>query len=295
MYIHRSNEDIIFRSFRSPLITGVMAPPGVGKSTLVNYYVSNHPEEQWVIINMGHHHERLRVKAGELRLLIEEKAKQKFSNKLKIWVVIEDIQKCPQAYGQIQVLYDSYKDQNIIKFILTAANLSLQQQGSSETLAGRIEVFSLDEFNLQETLACTMQTQLLRESIFEVACDDFNFYKLEHRIENFKPQQLSLLNALDTLLVWGGLPKVILSNDKAERINNLANYLQSYIEKDIRPIRTISDINLYHKLLEITAENTGLLREDSKILETLSCSRDTLKSIVVIWKIAYFIKKFIPI
>lgn len=57
----------------------------------------------------------------------------------------------------------------------------------------------------------------------------------------------------------------------------LNNYLQTYLEKDIRAILTINDLNLYQKLLEVTAEQTGSVRDDKKTIDALHCSRDTLK------------------
>ena len=55
------------------------------------------------------------------------------------------------------------------------------------------------------------------------------------------------------------------------------NYLQTYLEKDIRSLDTISDLRLFHKLLSIVAEQTGSIRGDQRVLLSLGCARDTLK------------------
>ena len=66
--------------------------------------------------------------------------------------------------------------------------------------------------------------------------------------------------------------------DKNEdKISYLKNYLQTYLEKDVRSIESIADINLYRNLMDIVAEQTGFVRSDQRITEALGCSRDTLK------------------
>ncbi len=42
-------------------------------------------------------------------------------------------------------------------------------------------------------------------------------------------------------------------------------------------LATITDLDLYQRLMKISAEQTGTVRDDQKILDALGCSRDTLK------------------
>lgn len=56
----------------------------------------------------------------------------------------------------------------------------------------------------------------------------------------------------------------------------LGDYLQTYLEKDIRAIDSIGDLNMYQNLMKICAEVTGSVRDDKKIIDALHCSRITL-------------------
>ena len=76
----------------------------------------------------------------------------------KIWILIDEAQKCPSLFDQIKMLYDQFKDKNSIKFILTGSGYLHLHQLSAETLAGRIELFYLREFGLRETLALNDNT-----------------------------------------------------------------------------------------------------------------------------------------
>ena len=56
----------------------------------------------------------------------------------------------------------------------------------------------------------------------------------------------------------------------------LANYLQTYLEKDVRAIESIADLSLYRQLMDVISEQTGSIRDDTRILKSLGCHRDTL-------------------
>lgn len=62
----------------------------------------------------------------------------------------------------------------------------------------------------------------------------------------------------------------------AENEEARLRYLSNYLEKDVRAISRI-DIPAYHRLLDIVAEQTGSLRDDKKILDSIHIARDTLK------------------
>ena len=62
-----------------------------------------------------------------------------------------------------------------------------------------------------------------------------------------------------------------------EKIIYLNNYIQTYLEKDVRAIESITNLTLYRHIMVMFAEQTGSIRDDKKIVDALSCSRDTLK------------------
>ena len=49
------------------------------------------------------------------------------------------------------------------------------------------------------------------------------------------------------------MPEILEMRDTDARITYLSNYLQTYLEKDIRAITTMNDLNLYQKLIEIAS------------------------------------------
>ncbi|MBS0359048.1 MAG: ATP-binding protein [Proteobacteria bacterium] len=277
MYIYRVNEALIFESFERPFVTAILGPRRVGKSILVSHYTQNHPDRTWVFLNMDSLEERLRIEKGELVALIQEKCERRIGTGNKIWVVIDEAQKCPTLFDQIKLLYDQYKDQEVIKFILTGSAFLTLHQLSAESLAGRIELYHLKEFNLRETLLLQHGKKLDSICLLDLLKQEIDIKQLQKMVEDYSPLRRLSEQSLYSLLAWGGLPEVLEKSETNQRLIYLSNYLQTYLEKDIRAITTITDLNLYQKLIEITAEQTGSVRQDKEIIEALGCSRDTLK------------------
>lgn len=208
--------------------------------------------------------------------MIEEKAMQKIGGQKKIWVAIDEAQKCPEIFDQIKVLYDRFKGQDKIKFILTGSAILSLHQLSAESLAGRIEIHHLYEFTLREA-TLVKHRNLSLTSLFDLIDDAAHPEEIGKVINELTPFKPILAKQLDELLVWSGLPEIFEIPTDEEKIMYLNNYIQTYLEKDISPIDTITDLHLYRNLMNIVAEQTGSVRDDQKIIDALGCTRDTLK------------------
>jgi predicted AAA+ superfamily ATPase len=283
MYTKRTNQDSLLLSLESPFVTAILGPRQVGKSTLVAHYMTLQPEKVWVFLSMDVLLQRDQVEAGRLQQLIEEGAQQRIGQEPFIWVVIEEAQKCPRLFDQVKALYDQFKQRSAIKFILTgSAALSLHQL-SAESLAGRIQLFYLQEFNLHEATSLQLalsgsSKQLPFVSTLALACEEQDIPALDEAIRERAPFRLRLMENLLEQLVWGGFPELLLLTRKEERIRYLSDYLHTYLEKDVRAITTITDLHLYRKLITVIAEQTGSVRQDLRIREALGgCHAETLK------------------
>jgi len=225
--------------------------------------------------------ERQRIETGELKKIIEEKAFQKITPERPLSVAIDEAQKCPALFDQIKILYDEYKETPALKFVLTGSGFLGLHHLAAETLAGRIELIQLREFGIRETAGLQSPPFPSLPSILDQLAGNeaaSKIISLSNRMAPFRPQ---LQKALEEQMVWGGLPEVLqeggTESGEKRRVTYLGNYLQTYLEKDIRDTETISDIGLYQRMMEVVAQQTGSIREDKKIVGALGCSRDTLK------------------
>src|SRR3990167_7948692 len=276
MYIPRASQHVIAASIMRPYITAIIGPRRVGKSSFILHYAEHHPQNKWVFLNMDKMAQREQVEKQQLARLISEYGKQTIDTNHKLWVVIDEAQKCPEIFDQIKIIYDAYKDKNKIKFIITGSAVLSLHQLSAESLAGRIEIYHLYEFNLHES-TLLHEPNLPMHSIFDTLTSESAIPILSHVINELAPFRPILENQLALQLIWGGLPELLIQHSDEEKIIYLHNYLQTYLEKDIRAIETISDLSLYRNMLEVMAEQTGSVRNDQQIIQALHCKRDTLK------------------
>lgn len=276
----RINRSKIYHSFAQPFVTALLGPRRVGKSTLVEQYAKEQDGQAWVFLNMDHLAERKQIEQGGLKDLIQEGVQRQLGSSPKIWVAIDEAQKSPALFDQIKAIYDFYKGKDLIKFILTGSGFLTLHQLSAESLAGRIELHHLREFNLQESAIYQHGLKLPVGSLFETvySSDVSDWEKLiAAHVAALAPFKPVLSSSLEEQLVWGGLPEVLSVTGADAKRTYLSNYLQTYLEKDVRALTTITDLNMYHKLIDVIAEQTGSVRQDQSILEVLGCSRDTLK------------------
>lgn len=276
-YTKRIHEKRIFKAFASPMITAILGPRRVGKSTLIDHYISQQAGITAVRFNMDSMVEREQIKAGQLEVMILSSIRRHFEPNQRVWVTIDEAQKCPEIFEQIKILYDRYKDKDAIKFIITGSALLELHRLSAESLAGRINLYYLSAFSLAEAVNL-MSDVGINQSVFDLIDRGVEATEKDWReyIYALTPYSECLKQTLSELQLWGGLPEVLLLSDRNDRLDYLANYLQTYLEKDVRAIESITDLTLYRHLMDIVAEQTGSVRDDARILQALSCHRDTL-------------------
>jgi len=198
MYIHREQQDAIFQLFESPFITAILGPRRVGKTTLTEQYVSMHPARKWVLMTMDKRVLRERVIKDELRAMIEEGALQKIGNGEKIWVVIDEAQKCAECFEQIKVIYDEFIHQDAIKFILTGSGYLELHELSAETLAGRVQLQRLREMNIRELVRLKhADVNLPDVSLFDLIINNPEKQELLDLINQLSPYRALLQEAID--------------------------------------------------------------------------------------------------
>ncbi len=276
-YVIRVNEKFFFESFERPFVSALLGPRRVGKTTLVEFYMRLDPEKKWVHLNMDVSSQRAKVANEELAVMIEQEGLQRIGGPKKLWVFIDEAQKCPELFDQIKLIYDTHRGTNHIKFILTgSAHLNLHKL-TAESLAGRVELLNLREFNLREmALLQHRELSLPYDGALDIIFNSKSFEALQENFLAIRPFQKVLHSSLENHLIWGGLPEAIEQPSDKTRLSYLGNYLQTYLEKDVRAIDTIGDLSLYQNLMKISAELTGSTRNDKKIAEALHCSINTL-------------------
>jgi predicted AAA+ superfamily ATPase len=164
--------------------------------------------------------------------------------------IFDEIQRTPQLFSYLQEFLDNTNNKG--RFILTGSNNFLLQQSITQSLAGRVGYLTLLPFSLKE---------------------------------------LASINALPdsdlSLMKNGFYPPIydqqILPNDWCP------NYIKTYIERDVRQIKNISDLIVFERFMKILAARTGQEFNASALALDTGVDVKTIQSWIGILESSYII------
>jgi uncharacterized protein len=132
--------------------------------------------------------------------------------------VLDEIQKAPELFSYLQGILDASNERG--KFILTGSNNFLLLESISQSLAGRVGYLDLLPFSVHESKICPKPPTSLEEQLF-----------------------------------LGGYPSLV--HDRAVANAWFAGYVRTYVERDVRLIKNISDLNTFQRFLYLCAGRIG--------------------------------------
>jgi predicted AAA+ superfamily ATPase len=127
--------------------------------------------------------------------------------------VLDEIQQVPELFSYLQEILDNSKETGL--FILTGSNNFLLQQSIGQSLAGRIAMLHLMPFHYTE----------VRGQLSEIPTTDWIF-------KGFYPP---------------------IHDQPVEAAEWHRNYITTYIERDVRLIKNITNLNAFERFLRIVA------------------------------------------
>jgi predicted AAA+ superfamily ATPase len=220
-----------------PVVT-VTGPRQSGKTTLVR---SVFPKARYVSLE-----------APDQRTFAAEDPRgflRQFSGR----VILDEIQRVPELFSYIQVLADEAPRPG--RFILAGSQNFLLLQNISQTLAGRSAIlhllpFSLAELNGHPPVAPASLGQLHPRR---------------------KPAAGELLSVLHT----GFYPRI--HDQKLDPAQWLAGYVQTYVERDVRNILNVGDVDAFDRFVRLCAGRNGQLLNLSSLGADCGISHTTAR------------------
>ena len=167
-------------------------------------------------------------------------------------VILDEIQRVPQLFSYIMVLADERNRMG--EFILTGSQNFHLQDAISQSLAGRCAIMKLMPFSHRELAG------LPPHDIFQ--------------IRDWDIQEQPQTNVFEHIF-RGGYPPI---HDRNIRPGNwLAQYTQSYLERDIRTLVNVSDLETFEKFLRLTAGRSGQILNMDSFASDVGVSPVTVK------------------
>ena len=170
-------------------------------------------------------------------------------------VIIDEIQNVPSLFSYLQVVTD---ERNINgEYIITGSHNFLLMEKITQSLAGRVAIFTLLPFSINELKS----TQ----------------YKVE-KWENY--------------LLSGSYPRKIIQNIDAA--DYYENYLKTYIERDVRLLKNITNLDLFQKFIKLLAGRVGQLFNQSSLGNELGLDNKTINAWFTVLETSFIIYKLQP-
>ena len=149
--------------------------------------------------------------------------------------VLDEVQRVPSILSYLQGVID--EDRKPGRFILTGSQQFLLMQSVSQSLAGRVAVVTLPPFSLAE---------LTEVSQLDIA-----------RFASANPRRVSPRFSLEWILRQGLYPAV--HETGADAADWMASYYRTYVERDVRELLAIGDLEVFGRFVRLCAGRSGQL------------------------------------
>jgi uncharacterized protein len=169
-------------------------------------------------------------------------------------VIIDEVQYVPSIFSYIQLAVD---EDRTCRFVLTGSQNFLLLQKISQSLAGRVAIFTLMPFSTGELAGTSFETTEYEEYL----------------IKGFYPR------IYDQDLI------------PAEWLND---YIRTYVERDVRQIINIGDLHRFQQFLKLCAGHTGQLVNFSSFGNELGISYHTAQSWLSVLEASYILFRLYP-
>lgn len=170
-------------------------------------------------------------------------------------IILDEIQHAPELLSYMQTIVDREKKNGY--FIVTGSQNFLVDEAITQTLAGRMAVLTL-----------------LPLSISELTNADLLPAKIE------------------TYVYKGSYPKIYAEDVSVERL--YANYICLYVERDVRQIKNVSDLNTFQRFMRLCAGRTGQILNLTSLGNDCGINHNTAKAWISLLEASYVVFLLYP-
>ncbi|NQY80481.1 MAG: ATP-binding protein [Candidatus Caenarcaniphilales bacterium] len=188
-----------------------------------------------------------------------------FLKPLEDGAIIDEIQHVPNLMSYIQVKVDENRDKKA-QFILTGSQQFSMMQNISQSLAGRTSIINLLPCSLSEIYSS----------------------KRTKEVKDFKNK----LYDKDFLIYNGFYPAIF--KDKINPSRFYADYVRTYLERDLNQLSQIENISLFRKFLRACAARTGQLLNKESISNDVGIDASTVERWISILEASYILFRLEP-
>jgi hypothetical protein len=178
-----------------------------------------------------------------------------FLNTYKNGVIIDEIQYVPELFSYLQVFTDERNQ--VGEYIITGSQNFLLMQQISQSLAGRVALFTLLPFSYQE---------------------------IKNTAYHYSTWEQYAVN--------GSYPRKITFDIRSS--DYYSNYLSTYVERDVRLLKNITNLDLFQKFIYLLAGRVGQLFNQSSLGNELGIDNKTISAWMSLLETSYIAYRLYP-
>lgn len=254
----------------TPQVTVITGMRRTGKTTAVKHLMGKITSTNKIYIDLERMDNRSIFDQENYDVILNSFGQLGLDTKQKAYVLLDEIQLVKNMPSIVKYLHDAYQ----IKFIVTGSSSYYLKNLFSESLAGRKKIFELHPLDFAEFLT---------------------FKNIPHKNEIFANKQFGLAEYerlrgyYEEYVAYGGFPKVVMTNDVAEKKELLFDILDSYINIDIKTLSDFRNLDNVSKLLKMLAQRSGTKLDYAKISRLVGISRETALNYIDFFEKTYII------
>jgi len=207
------------------------------------------------------------------------KTYHKWNGEERIVVFIDEIQYLDNPTSLLKFIHDHYKK---IKLITSGSSTLEIRKKFKDSLAWRLLKFDIYPLSFEEFLIFKGRDELaecvgkLRDSELPTIMEkELKFYYKE-------------------FITFWGYPKIALTDGEMDKKEYLQQLYESYIQKDIKDIGKIEDIQWFNKLISILASQVWNLVNKTELSSKIGVSLPTLTKRIALLENTFVIKTLYP-
>jgi len=239
MYIYRFLEKDLRKYLKKKEIIAVVGARQCGKTTLLKQIFKDLKNAVFLDFE---DREILELFNEDIKSFVELYVKK------HDYLFIDEFQYAKEGGKNLKYIYDNYK----IKIIISGSSVSGLSVHSIKYLVGRIFVFNLYPFSFEEYL--NYKEPKLYKNIY-----------IKRKLT--KPIIEKILPYFYEFCIFGGYPRVILTEDKQEKEVVLRNIYNTYFLKEIKEILNLPEDHKLSKLIHALALQIGNIINYNELLD----------------------------
>jgi predicted AAA+ superfamily ATPase len=165
-------------------------------------------------------------------------------------MIIDEIQRIPELFSYLQTITD--QSGQVGQFIISGSQSFLLNERISQSLAGRVAILHLMPFSYSELIAHGLKAE-----------------------------------SVETIIFKGFYPR--LYDKEIDPQDFYPNYIQTYIERDVRLLQNVQNLNLFVRFMKLCAGRAGQLLNISSLANDTGVSVNTAKSWISVLEASFII------